>query len=184
MGIKGDRRKRSFDDEPTLHKDVESILEVAKKNGYINDFEVDIEKIVLENGINLIKDDSMESSMSGSLSKDKKRNVWVIKVNAKHHKKRQRFTIAHEFAHYILHKDDQGTFVDEEIYFRKDHSSAIEYNADRFASELLIPEELFKTAVNKGIKKISELSDLFNVSSAAISMRAEKLGFKTKSNER
>jgi Zn-dependent peptidase ImmA (M78 family) len=168
-----------------LHKDVESILELAKEKGFIDNYEIDIEKIVTENGLILERDNSLESSLSGSLSKDKKRDKWIIKVNGNHHIKRQRFTIAHEFAHYILHKDEQGTFVDEEIYFRKDHASAIEYNADNFASELLIPEVLFKEAViNRGIKKIKDLSDLFNVSSAAINMRAEKLGFKTKSNEK
>lgn len=183
MGVKG-RRKVLREDEPTSLKDVESILEMAQKEGYIDNYEVNIEEIIKSNDeIVLVKDSEMEPSMSGSLSKDKELGKWVIKVNAKHHVKRQRFTMAHEFAHYILHKDDQGKFVDEEIYFRKDHSSPIEYNADTFAAELLMPHDAFKRAISEdGIKKINELAGLFNVSKAAITIRAAKLGFKTKTH--
>lgn len=185
MGIKGQRRKRNFNDEPTLLQDVQSIIEKAKEDGYINEYEVDIEKIIKEQGIDLIRDNEMESSMSGSLRKDKELDRWIIRVNGKHHIKRQRFTMAHEFAHFCLHKDEQGSFVDEEIYFRKDHDSSIEYNADAFASEILMPEDLFRKAVDiDKVKKIKELAELFNVSTAAINIRAEKLGFKTKSHEK
>ena len=184
MGVKG-RRKRDLSDEPTLLKDVQSIIDNAIEKGYVRDYEVDIEQIVKSEGILLEKDFEMDSSQSGSLSKDKKLGTWIIKVNGKHHVKRQRFTIAHEFAHYCLHKDEQGSFVDEEIYFRKDHESSIEYNADEFASQILMPQTLFEKAINEDkIKKIKELSDVFNVSTMAITLRAEKLGFKTKSHEK
>ena len=184
MGVRG-RRKREFPDEPTLLKDVQSIIDNAIEKGFLKNYEVDIEQIVRNEGIILEKDFEMESSKSGSLSKDKKIGKWVIRVNGKHHIKRQRFTIAHEFAHYCLHKDEQGSFVDEEIYFRKDHESSIEYNADVFASEILMPKTLFEKAINEAkIKKIKELSDIFNVSTMAITIRAEKLGFKTKSHEK
>lgn len=182
MGVKG--RRKILEDEPTSLKDVEDILEMARTQGYINGYEVDIEEIIKSNEeIILEKDSNMMPSMSGSLTKDKELDKWIIKVNAKHHQRRQRFTMAHEYAHYILHKDDQGRFVDEEIYFRKDHESPIEYNADTFAAELLMPEYLFRKAISEdGIKKINELSDLFNISKAAIAIRAENLGFKTKAH--
>ena len=166
-------------------QDVESIIEKAKKNGFITGYEINIEEIVKGEGINLVKDHDMESSRSGILKMDKNSGKWVIIVNGKHHIKRQRFTIAHEFAHYCLHKDEQGTFVDEEIYFRKDHENSIEYNADSFASELLMPKYLFEKAVKvDGIKKIKELSEKFNVSTMAVIIRAEKLDFKTKTHEK
>ena len=184
MGVRG-RRKRDLSDEPTLLKDVQSIIDNAIEKGYVKDYEVNIEKVVENEGIILEKDYEMESSKSGSLSMDKEQGKWVIRVNGKHHIKRQRFTIAHEFAHYCLHKDEKGSFVDEEIYFRKDHESSIEYNADVFASEILMPKSLFERAIRvDGIKSIKELSERFNVSTMAITIRAEKLGFKTKSHEK
>lgn len=184
MGVKGKRRKVKLEGEPTLLKDINSILNTAQEKGFISKHEVDIEKIIKNEGIELIKDTEMESSLSGSLYKDKDKNNWVIKVNAKHHKKRQRFTMAHEFAHYCLHKDASGTFVDEEVYFRKYHVSSIEYNADSFASEILMPENKFKNAIElENIKSIKTLSDMFNVSTSAILIRAKNLGYKTKKDE-
>lgn len=182
MGVKG-RRNIKVIDEPSLIGDVDSIINSAIDKGFINGYEVDIEKIVAEKGILLKKDKDMPASMSGSLSKTN--DKWVIKVNANHHPKRQRFTIAHEFAHFCLHADDRVSFVDEEIYFRKSNDNSIEFNADRFASELLMPKELFIKAVKvDGIKKIKDLADCFNVSKMAIELRAEKLEFITKSDEK
>lgn len=182
MGVKGNRQI-NLEDEPSLLGDVTSIINSAKASGFINDYEVDIEEIVKGKGIILKKDKDMPPSMSGSLSK--KNGKWIIKVNANHHPKRQRFTIAHEFAHFCLHADERASFVDEEIYFRKSNDSAIEFNADSFASEILMPEYLFIKAIREdGIKKVKELADHFNVSKMAIELRAKKLNFITKSNEK
>ena len=185
MGVKG-RRNINPPGESAFLLDVSAIINDAYNKGYIQDYNVDIEAIVkASEDLILEKDFDMESSMSGSLTKDRVSNKWVIKVNAKHHIKRQRFTIAHEFAHYTLHKDSKGSFVDEEIYFRKSSDSAIEYSADKFAAELLMPEDLFRKAIiEKGITKVKELSEIFNVSPFAIEIRAKSLNYKTKSNER
>lgn len=184
MGVKG-RRNKNLTDEPTLLGDVQAILDEARNDGFIEGNKVDIEKIVESKGIILEKDTNMDSSISGTLTKNKELDKWVIKVNAKHHIKRQRFTIAHEFAHFCLHKDDRGVFVDEEIYFRKKYRSSIEFNTDSFASELLMPKDLFVKAVKvDGIKRIKDLAESFNVSKLAIEYRAEELNFKTKSNEK
>ncbi len=182
MGVKG-RRSRKLTDEPTLLSDVQSIINNAIDKGYVENYTVDIEKIVKDKGIILKKDTELSSSVSGYLKMIDKN--WVIGVNAKHHPKRQRFTIAHEFAHYCLHKDDRGSFIDEEIYFRKSNDSSIEFNADRFASEILMPEYLFRDAIiTNRITKINELAEKFNVSVLAIEHRAKNLNFKTKSNEK
>ena len=184
MGVKG-LRVKNLPDEPKVLNNVQAIIDDAKSKGFINGYEVDIESIVKSKGIILEKDTHMDSAMSGILTKDKEKDRWIIRVNAKHHIKRQRYTIAHEFAHYCLHKDDRGSFVDETIYFRKENNSSIEYNADEFAAELLMPKDLFIEAVKKeGIKKITDLADAFNVSKLAIEYRAQKLDFKIKSNER
>lgn len=182
MGVKG-KRSRVLEDEPTRLKEVSDIVDYAMENGFIENYQVNIEKIVEGNGIKLKKENNLPSSVSGYLKMID--DEWVIGVNTKHHPKRQRFTIAHEFAHYILHKDERGTFIDEEIYFRKSKDSSIEYNADRFAAEILMPQNIFLKAVKEEkITRIKDLSDRFNVSVMAIEMRAKDLNFKIKSNER
>lgn len=177
MGVKGNRTKVIVG-EPTLTKGIDSVINKAKEVGCISEKGlVDIKKLInTESDLILVESDDLDSTISGMLSKDKKLDKWILTVNAKHHPKRQRFTMAHEYAHYILHKDDRGTFVDEEIYFRKENNHSIEYNADLFASELLMPEENFINAIRvDGIKTIKELSDRFNVSAMAIELRAKKL---------
>jgi Zn-dependent peptidase ImmA (M78 family) len=74
----------------------------------------------------------------------------VIGVNALHHTKRQRFTIAHELGHLLLHKDesihvDKQFLVDRSrLLGKRDRVSSQaedpkEIEANQFAAELLMP---------------------------------------------
>lgn len=42
---------------------------------------------------------------------------WEIIVNQNHKPVRQRFTIAHELAHFFLHKDSKSSFHDKDSAF-------------------------------------------------------------------
>lgn len=183
MGILGNRgRKRS--EEPEAIKDVDDLTTLIFTQNLYTDFEVDIEAVVKLKSINLIKDNELNPSISGLLQKDSKTNKWTITVNNNHHIKRQRFTIAHEFAHFCLHKGTDDHFIDQEIFFRKDHDDPIEFAADKFAAQILMPEKFIKQAIDSdGIKNIETLSNLFNVSNIAIKKRVLDLGYKFKNNE-
>ncbi len=71
----------------------------------------------------------------------------IIGVNSRHHPNRQRFTIAHEIAHLVLHRDSliNQVHVDKRFpVLMRDASSAtgtrlMEIEANRFAAELLMP---------------------------------------------
>src|SRR5438445_468099 len=69
----------------------------------------------------------------------------VIGINATHSPTRQRFSIAHEIGHYLLHTGDR-VFIDRiyNVNFRSSRSSQgtdfEEIEANTFASLLLIPE--------------------------------------------
>jgi Zn-dependent peptidase ImmA (M78 family) len=111
----------------------------------------------------------------------------IIGVNSTHSIGRQRFTIAHEIGHLILHKDE-SLHVDEKspIGFRNEESSlatkAPEIEANQFAAELLMPVE----HLAKEIKSISddmgaedaviELANRFQVSEQAMTLRLTRLG--------
>jgi len=177
MGVKGRRIRRNIE-EPTLLGNINDIIHKAKSKGFVNKYTVDIEAIVKSHGLE-IKLEELPSSVSGYLKKlDDK---WVIGVNINHHIKRQRFTIAHEFAHYILHRQEGGYFEDT-IFFRHENDSSLEYKANEFASELLMPDELLNTALEKGTKKIVDLAESFVVSVQAIKFRARDLGYSIKTN--
>ena len=103
---------------------------------------------------------------------------WKIFVNSYHGYKRQRFTIAHELAHYFLHRNRQSRFADH-VFARSLHEqSPMEVEANEFAAKLLMPKEEFRKAIEDGITKISELSEHFQTSMLAVEYRAKNLGYR------
>jgi Zn-dependent peptidase ImmA (M78 family) len=174
MGVKGKRVKNN---EPVVFTSVDHIISQATADGFVVDGLVDINKIVEKEDIKIIKDSTLPSVVSGYLKCIE--GKWVIGVNASHHQKRQRFTIAHEYAHYIYHKDDHGDFIDEEIYFRSESTNNIEYKANQVASELLMPTTHFQDAINSGINTVEKLAEKFGVSAAAVKIRAVNLGYRS-----
>lgn len=86
-----------------------------------------------------------DGELAGMLIRDDDKTV--IGVNSLHHPNRQRFTIAHECGHLMLHKG-KDVHIDRSFRVnRRDQvsSQAIdpeEIEANRFAAELLMPHEI------------------------------------------
>lgn len=111
----------------------------------------------------------------------------LIGYNASHSTVRQRFTIAHEIGHYVLHvkSRQQRLFVDKSVFKRDDDSStgndAEEVEANKFAAALLMPAVLVRSEIAKqGLdlddeEDVATLARRFNVSAAAMSFRLENL---------
>lgn len=138
---------------------------------------IPVDTITNKLDIEIKYEDNLDNETSGYIKFDN--NQWTIGVNAKHHANRQRFTIAHELGHYMLHKQHimkEGIMKDS-ILFRKGEKNNLEIAANNFASNLLIPEEEFERKINGGMTSIDELSKHFEVSSLAIRYRAKKLGY-------
>lgn len=183
MGIKGSRKKSSASakyKEPDLLVGVESVLKSAQEKGLYTGNSLNIEEVVSTFGDIQLLYEPMEVNKSGSLTNiDGK---WIICVNENHNIKRQRFTIAHELGHYILHKEKNVEFVDT-TFFRSDEMDSIEYHANEFAARLLMPELTVRDLIeNQSIKNIGVLAEQFKVSSAAMKHRVLSLGYKMKDN--
>jgi|SRR3954468_14379312 len=116
---------------------------------------------------------------------------WAIVVNKAHARVRQRFTIAHELGHLLLHRYSQP-HADSgfKVRFRDENSSLgsirEEIEANQFAAELLMPERLllehlaaigFDYAIEERgqRKKIHELASEFGVSEQSLSFRIANL---------
>ncbi len=77
-----------------------------------------------------------------------KEDQTIIGVNSLHHPNRQRFTISHEIGHLELHRQFISTHIHVDkrftVLMRDIHSTTgtarVEIEANRFASELLMPE--------------------------------------------
>lgn len=118
----------------------------------------------------------------------------IIGVNRKDGDRRQRYTIAHELGHYVLH-DRSLPFMDPstarvQVMPRDKLSSQgtdpREIEANIFAAELLMPEDLVRKAVQGhgglGIfddrdDEIKSLADQFEVSVKAMTIRLVRLGY-------
>jgi Zn-dependent peptidase ImmA (M78 family) len=183
MGTKGNRKGLKKSDtykEPDLLVSVNDILEKAQESGlYINNALKIVDLISTFNDVE-IKYEAMDASKSGSLSYiDGK---WIMCINSNHNIKRQRFTMAHELGHYMLHKGKNTAFADT-TFFRSDDMSSIEYQANEFAARLLMPENALRKLIDEDkVKNIGELASNFEVSSSAMKYRVISLGYKIKDN--
>jgi len=117
----------------------------------------------------------------------------IIGVNSLHPPNRQRFSIAHEIGHLVLHRNliSGKVHVDKEfrvqlVTLNRDATSAlgtegIEIQANQFAAELLMPTEWFIKALpsqhsdidNEG--PLDELAKKFRVSRQALDFRFRNL---------
>lgn len=105
-------------------------------------------------------------------------------------KVRQRFTIAHELGHYVLHSQSkqEGLFIDKgfKVLFRDYNSSTGEIKhekeANAFAAALLMPKDLLISKIESldldltDESAIKKLAKMFNVSSISMSFRISNLG--------
>ncbi len=89
---------------------------------------------------------------------------WCIAINARHALVRQRFTLAHEFAHIL-----------DAPYRRVVREDNAEEVADYFAASLLMPKRLVKRAWAQGIQETPALARHFNVSMSAMRRRLDEL---------
>lgn len=96
---------------------------------------------------------------------------YAIFVNNNDKRTRQRFTIAHEIAHYLLHKNEIGDGIVEDALYRSGLSNKQEAEANRLAADILMPWHLLNMVMNDQVKTISNLADIFHVSESAMSIR-------------
>ena len=172
-------------------KAIENLVDNILSENDINSPPVNLAKIARRLNVEVVKQDAAEH-ISGMLI-----NAGVgkalIGVNAKHHPNRQRFTIAHEFGHFLLHKFDgvhfDGKNTGLQINFRDEKSSTgedlVEREANLFAAELLMPRRLLEidiakigdfSLVDKEDRTLKDLAERYKVSVRAITFRLSYLG--------
>lgn len=152
---------------------------------------VPVEKIVESLGIQLKKDD-VEDNLSGFLVRDTNKGTAVIGVNSNHSEPRQRFTIAHEIGHYLLHEGEVVHFDGNRPGFTvnlrhkddSESSSDIEREANLFAAELLMPARFLEQderikhldLLNEEDDVLQDISKEYKVSLQALTYRLANLG--------
>ena len=141
------------------------------------------------------QDESLPSDVIGGIDFDSK--IIIINASIESHLGRYSFTIAHEIAHHVLHRD---IFIksrtDDKIMCRGGKSRPVEeMQADRFAEALLMPRyavidccrsitgarPLFRRHRLALASKVIKVSGLTNVSVSAMDIRLHHLNLTTKS---
>lgn len=157
--------------------------ELLKELG-IQDMPVDVRAIAEAKGVRVVAGDLDEDTSGVIVIKN---DQAIIGVNRTHHPNRQRFSIAHELGHYLLHRDYAHVFVDTVHAFFRDGNSTKgtdtqEIEANAFAAELLMPKDIVVRYVRENRVDVHDemyvrrLALKFGVSEQALTIRLTRLG--------
>lgn len=101
---------------------------------------------------------------------------WGIFYDGSARHERRRFTIAHELGHFVLHRDRQTDFNCDKtsVFSGSETMAAIEREANVFASNLLMPGDVFGKCIDGAhidLHLLSGLAKQFEVSFEAMCIR-------------
>lgn len=142
---------------------------------------VDIEAIFAELGVQYEKQ-LMNDGASGAIARNG--DNFVVTVNALESETRQRFTAAHELAHYLMHRDLMGDghrMHRDTLYAGGEQSGDRIFNptheieANRIAAQIVMPKKLIEKEYNEA-PELGALATKFGVSKAAMEIRLKTLG--------
>jgi Zn-dependent peptidase ImmA (M78 family) len=149
-----------------------------------------VEEIAHSQGIEIVRH-RFEGPESGFALRDGSRRI--IGLNTQTSQRRQRFTVAHELGHLLLH---EGKIIVDQAVLRVDLRNDVssmgtdvqEIEANTFAAALLMPENIVFDHVLRLVKAngqitretlIAELARIFDVSAEAMGYRLINLGILT-----
>ncbi|OFW88501.1 MAG: hypothetical protein A3J37_07385 [Alphaproteobacteria bacterium RIFCSPHIGHO2_12_FULL_45_9] len=125
----------------------------------------------------IVKSATLPVGISGEIKPDEEANAgFIIRVNRHEHKNRQRFTLAHELAHYFLHRSEIGSGIQDNVLYRSQLTDKREAEANRLAADILMPweiiEEKLKQYRNDDIEeRVDKIATELGVSTTALNIR-------------
>jgi Zn-dependent peptidase ImmA (M78 family) len=125
-----------------------------------------------------VKKSTLDAGISGEIKKAN--NEVIIRINRHDVKERQRFTLAHEIAHYLLHEDKIGDGIVDDILYRSGLSDELEAQANRLAADIVMPWSLIQRNLEKYSdlkveERIEKLAADAELSTTAIKIRLGKI---------
>jgi len=146
---------------------------------YQNELPVKLGALASELGL-IVKKATLPANISGEI-KEVNGQV-IIRINRHDANSRQRYTLAHEIAHFLLHKHLLKDGIADDVLYRSALSNEIEAEANRLAADIVMPldavRDLWKKhnpdAPNKEIT-YERIADELGVSVIALKIRLEKI---------
>lgn len=139
---------------------------------YLCEIPVKLGNMAKELGVVVKRSPTIPRSVSGQI-KRLETGIYEIKINKFESLVRQRFTLAHEISHFLLHRseiDRLGEIADNVLY-RSGASETIEYEANRLAAQIVMPEEAISERQQAIGNNIDQLAKEFGVSKAVMEIR-------------
>lgn len=193
--LRHELQARNYNLQELTNEQLEEAARILLDKFEINEIPVDIVYVAEKMGLELLRvnfKNNEDNHIGGALAVSSKlqeqgyKKDKVIKVNKNNSQGHQRFTIVHEFYHYIF--DSFFRQHNHEYYdvFNEDSLTSNDINeqrANRFAASFLMPKKEFtkeflylSVIQQKNIEEIHKLlSDMFLVSEKAVEMRISEL---------
>ena len=135
---------------------------------------VDVVSIAKDLGLRVWEMHGLPDGVSGQLWPDPVnggRSGFSIGVRASEPTQRKRFTVAHEIAHFVLHRNKIEEGVYEDVMFRSGLSSRAETEANQMAADILMPYALISKLIDEGADTLEKIAERLQVSLAALRIR-------------
>jgi hypothetical protein len=140
---------------------------------------VNVEGIANDLGVNVWEMWNLPDKVSGKIFLDPLNggtSGYSIGLNANEGFNRRRFTLAHEIAHFILHRHRIGNEHSDDEMYRSKLSTSDEVEANKLAARILMPKIRIQEFMAQGVDNPLDLSQKFQVSPAAMRVRLGYLG--------
>ena len=146
---------------------------------------IPVDRIAKRQGL-MLRAEPLESTLSGFLYRAGDRAV--VGTNSLQPQVRQRFTVAHELGHFMLHELEE-LHVDRQVHFKlrsklsSQGTDDDEIEANLFAAEILMPRDMIANdvrrlgAIDVIDDKITSLAQRYRVSVQAMTLRLRDLGY-------
>lgn len=156
-------------------QDIEDIAEiVTEEYGAGNETELNVVKIANNLGFIVYETDFSDASIAGQvISSNDEKSIYYNRADIA---QRQRFTIAHEIGHIVLHhmRDESKPFDMVDYRGRNKTFDSKEWEANLFAANILMPREKTEKVWEK-LNDVDDFAKAFNVSRAAAAIRLSDL---------
>jgi len=166
--------KAPQDNQVRLIKAQASAYKVWKAYGFPHPREVPLEDLAMDRDV-FVTEGELKGA-EGRLIRKKSNGVITIRSSIRF-AGRKRFTLAHELGHWEMH-DGCSQFICNERDMRDYGSSPLEYEANGFAAELLMPTKHFRPQCQKddlSWETIEQLAEEFLTTLTATAIRCAQV---------
>jgi Zn-dependent peptidase ImmA (M78 family) len=177
---------------PVRRKTIRSIVDRLLIRHSIDSKPIDLDRIADALGVEVRREPAPDE-LSGFIIRDTAHQKVLIGINSRHHKVRQRFTLAHEIGHFLLHEGER-VHVDrtDRIFYMKKRNERSregtdieEIEANVFAAELLMPASFIERDLDRigpidplgNEDTLKKLAKEYGVSYQAFLFRVANLGY-------